>query len=37
VKYADRAQTRAGNAVKDVEKAVDSGAEAVVDAAGKLG
>lgn len=37
VKYADRAQTRAGNAVKDVEKAVDSGAEAAVDAAGKLG
>ena len=37
VKLADRAQTRATSSVKDVEKAIEAGTEAAVEAVGKLG
>lgn len=37
VTLADRAQTRAASSVKDVEKAIEAGTEAAVEAVGKLG
>jgi hypothetical protein len=37
VNYADRAQTRSSRAVNDVEKAVESGTEAAIQAVKKLG